>query len=81
MDIEEADGLPHIDSSLDPIRAAIRLVADGDARRVTVHTPASQMLMPAARQLAKAAGVRVELIGSSEAGDDLAVVPVPNRSA
>jgi hypothetical protein len=39
------------------------------------------MLMPAARQLAKAAGVRVELIGSSEAGDDLAVVPVPNRSA
>ncbi|MEA2652488.1 MAG: hypothetical protein QOI85_2209, partial [Chloroflexota bacterium] len=50
---------PHIDSSLDPIRAAIRMVADGSAKRVTVYTPETSRLLPAARLLARAAGVAI----------------------
>lgn len=60
---------PRIGSSLDPIRAAISLVADGVARRVTVNLPSAATVMPAARQLARAAGVEVELVGEVAAGD------------
>ena len=37
------DEPPHIDSALDPIRAAIRMVADGSAKRVTVYTPEGEV--------------------------------------
>lgn len=57
---------PHIDSSLDPIRAAIQMVADGSARRVTVCTAATDRLVPAARILARAAGVVLEAVGDSD---------------
>ena len=60
------DDLPRIDSSLDPIRAAISIVADGVASSVTVQVPAASDVMPAARQLARAAGVTVELVGPPE---------------
>ena len=63
------DEPPNIGASLDPIRAAISLVADGVARRVTVNLPSAAAVMPAARQLARAAGVRVELIGDVTSGD------------
>jgi hypothetical protein len=60
---------PKIGASIDPIRAAISLVADGVARRVTVNLPSAASMMPAARQLARAAGVEVELVGDVAAGD------------
>jgi hypothetical protein len=59
-----ADEPPKIGASLDPIRAAISLVADGVAQRVTVSLPSAATVMPAARQLARAAGVQVELVGA-----------------
>jgi 2-keto-3-deoxy-galactonokinase len=76
MDRTSASELPHIDASLDPVRAAIRMVADGDARRVTIHVPGLGQILPAARQLARAAGVSVELIGTSATGRDLVVLPL-----
>lgn len=72
---------PRIDASLDPIRAAICVVADGSARRVTVHTRAAGQVMPAARQLARAAGVTVELVGSTDDGLDVVVLPDLRRGA
>ena len=66
--------LPHvlsrIDASLDPIRAANRLVADGAARRVTVHAPDPEGVLPAARQLARSAGVSVEVVGDADTETD-----------
>jgi hypothetical protein len=72
MDAHE-DEPPVIDATLDPVRAAISLVADGIARRVTVNHPDAATLMPAARQLARAAGVRVELVHGDER-DDLMIL-------
>ena len=60
----------NIDSSLDPIRAAIEMVADGSARRVTVYTPAPARLLPAARALARAAGVAIESADGTDAEPD-----------
>lgn len=72
---------PHIDSSLDPIRAAIQMVADGSAVRVTVYTPAPAQLLPAARALARAAGVAIESPGEADGGSELVVEPAPSRIA
>lgn len=72
---------PHIDSSLDPIRAAIQMVADGSAIRVTVYTPAPAQLLPAARALARAAGVAIESVSETGGGSDLVVEPLPSRIA
>jgi hypothetical protein len=41
-----------------------KIVADGVAQRVTVSLPSAATVMPAARQLARAAGVQVELVGA-----------------
>jgi hypothetical protein len=72
---------PHIDSSLDPIRAAIRMVADGSAKRVTVYTPETSRLLPAARLLARAAGVAIESADETDTEPDLAVIPASPRTA
>jgi hypothetical protein len=72
---------PHIDSSLDPIRAAIRMVADGSAKRVTVYTPETSRLLPAARLLARAAGVAIESADETDTEPDLVVTPAPPRTA
>jgi len=66
MDRSTAAEPPSIDASLDPIRAAISLVADGLASSVTVQVPEPSRVMPAARQLARAAGVSVELVDAPE---------------
>lgn len=55
-----------IDAALVPIRAAISMVADGSARRVAVVVLDPETLIPAARLLGRAAGVRVEIV--TEAG-------------
>ena len=72
---------PHIDSSLDPIRAAIQMVADGSARRITVYAPDSARLLPAARMLARAAGVAVASAESSASEPDLVVISTAPRTA
>lgn len=45
------------------------MVADGSARRVTVYTPALRRILPAARQLARAAGVTIEAVEPQSAHD------------
>jgi hypothetical protein len=72
---------PHIDRSLDPIRAAIQMVADGSAARITVYTPDTARLLPAARMLARAAGVAIESAGATESEPDLLVVGASPRTA
>ncbi|MEP7082563.1 MAG: hypothetical protein ABI841_06255 [Chloroflexota bacterium] len=81
MDRSATANVPHVDASLDPIRAAISLVADGHVRRVTIHTPAAVQVMPAARQLARAAGVKVELVGADEVSTDVVVLPLAQQGA
>ncbi|MGH2402689.1 MAG: hypothetical protein ACRDE6_08240 [Candidatus Limnocylindria bacterium] len=81
MASSNGDEPPHIDSSLDPIRAAIRMVADGSAERVTVYMPAPHEVLPAARSLARAAGVVIESSEESEAGTDVVVAAATPRSA
>ena len=81
MDPDSGDEPPRVDGSLDPIRAAISMVAEGSAERVTVYTPAVHVVLPAARSLARAAGVRIESSDETEAGTDLVVVPAAPRSA
>lgn len=76
MALTGGDEPPHIDSTLDPIRAAIQMVADGSANRVTVVSSSLTHILPAARQLARAAGVVLEAIephGNSNAAADLVV--------
>ena len=79
----EVDGgeTPTIDSSLDPIRAAIEMVADGSARRVTVYTPAPARLLPAARALARAAGVAIESADGTDSEPDVGLIPATPRTA
>jgi hypothetical protein len=68
--------LPEIGPALDPLRAAIDVVAIGAATRVTVHLPDARRLLPAAIQLAKRAGVRVELVEPETLEAELTVLPV-----
>ena len=75
------DEPPHIDNSLDPIRAAIEMVTDGSAKRVTIYTPKTAGLRPAARMLARAAGVVIESADETEHELDLVVVPARPRTA
>ena len=75
------DEPPHIDSSLDPIRAAIQMVADGSAKRVTVYTPETARLLPAARILARAAGVAIESAEETDSDPYLAMLVAPPRTA
>lgn len=74
------DEPPHIDSSLDPIRAAIQMVADGSAKRITVYTPETARLLPAARMLARAAGVAIESVAEIDADRELVVIPAPRTA-
>ena len=79
----DADGEepPRIDRSLDPIRAGIQMVADGSAERVTVYAPGTARLVPAARMLARAAGVVIESADATDAEADVVVATAPRRTA
>ncbi|MGZ8476322.1 MAG: hypothetical protein ACXWWQ_08930 [Candidatus Limnocylindria bacterium] len=81
MDTSGPANVPQLGAPLDPIRAAISLVADGHARRVTVHTPAARQLMPAARQLARASGVTAQLVVPADSASDLVVLRLAQESA
>lgn len=50
----------HIGEALNTVRAAIDVVQHGAARRVIVTGAVGAAILPAARALARAAGVRVE---------------------
>jgi hypothetical protein len=69
-------GPPEIGAALDPVRAAIEVVARGDATRVTVRIQHPERLMPAARQLARRAGVEVELVLPADVHPELRVLPM-----
>jgi hypothetical protein len=67
---------PQIGAALDSLRAAIDVVAGGAATRVTVQMPEARRLLPAALQLAKRAGVRVELVEPAVIDAELTFLPV-----
>lgn len=67
---------PEIGEALDSLRAAIDVVAHGAATRVTVQVPRARRLLPAAHQLAKRAGVRVELVEPADPDGELTVLPI-----
>jgi hypothetical protein len=66
---------PQIGAALDTVRAAIDVVASGGATRVTVQVPEATRLLPAAVQLARRAGVRVELVEPVEPDAGLTFLP------
>lgn len=59
------------DDALAGIRAAVALVADHTARRVTLHLADGAAALPAAHLLARARGVAVRPVGSGTAPWDL----------
>lgn len=65
-----------IGAPLDSLRAAIDVVAAGQATRVTVQVPRARSLLPAARQLARRAAVRVEVVEPGDADSELTVLPI-----
>ena len=65
MEPDRGEELPRIDDAINPVRAAIEMVASGSARRVTLHGVVGAQLLPAARLLARAAGVTVEPVWST----------------
>jgi hypothetical protein len=67
---------PQIGTPLDTVRAAIDVVAGGGASRITVQVADARRLLPAARQLARRAGVHVELVQPADPDPQLTVLPV-----
>ena len=66
--------LPHIGEALASIRAAIDIVREGAATRVTVYAQAGDQILPAARALARTAGVAIEPISWSDgSGCDMVI--------
>lgn len=71
---QQAAELPHIGEALVSIRAAVDVVREGAATRVTVHAEAGEQILPAARALARAAGVVIEPIWRADgAGCDIVI--------
>jgi hypothetical protein len=82
MEPDYSEDLPRIDDAINPVRAAIEMVASGAAKRVTLHSLAGMQVLPAARLLARAAGVTVQPIWSpAGAGCDLVVTRSPEADA
>ena len=67
---------PQIGTALDSLRAAIDIVAGGNATRVTVHVPEAKRLLPATLRLAKRAGVRVEVVEPADIEAELTFLPI-----
>ena len=64
---------------LDPVRAAILIVADGTALARHRPSPEAERVLPAARRLARAAGVTVELVRPGR--DDADIVSIEPLAA
>lgn len=67
---------PQIGGPLSSLRAAIDVVARGDATRVTVQVREARSLLPAASRLATRAGVQVELVEPMEPASELTFLPI-----
>jgi hypothetical protein len=67
---------PQIGAALDRVRAAVDLVAHGDATRITVLAHDADRLLPAARSLARRAGVRIELVEPTDPEPELSALPL-----
>ena len=76
MDRSQQTEPPQIGGALSSLRAAIDVVAHGDATRVTVHVPEARRLLPAASRLARRAGVQIELLESADPESELTVLPI-----
>jgi len=76
MDRSQEADLPQIGGPLSSLRAAIDVVARGDATRVTVHVPEARRLLPAASRLARRAGVQIELVEPTDPESELTVMPI-----
>ena len=76
MDPPRQEGPAQIGPALDSLRAAIEVVADGGATRVTVQVPMARRLLPGATQLARRAGVRIELVEPTDDDAELTVLPI-----
>lgn len=78
---EKAAKPPHIGEALASTRAAIEVVASGAATRVTVQAIDAEQILPAARALARAAGVSIEPIWwPDDAGVDLVITAGPQAT-
>jgi hypothetical protein len=65
MEPDYSEDLPRIDEAINPVRAAIEMVASGSAKRITLHGIIGAPLLPAVRMLARVAGVHVEPVWST----------------
>jgi hypothetical protein len=71
-----SEALPRIDRALNPVRAAISLIADGQATRIVIYAADGDRMLPAARLLARAAGVSLEPAWNRDGtGCDLILAP------
>lgn len=80
MTHQHAAELPHLGDALASIRAAVDVVREGAATRVTVHAEAGEQVLPAARALALASGVTIEPIWWAD-GSGCDIVISPARAA
>ncbi|MEO8246121.1 MAG: hypothetical protein ABI622_03285 [Chloroflexota bacterium] len=62
---------PGSDDALNGVLAAIAMVADHGARRITVHVPDGASVIGAVHLLARARGVEVRPVGSGRGALDL----------
>jgi hypothetical protein len=71
-----SEALPRIDPALNPVRAAISMIAGGWATRIVIFAPDGEQMLPAARLLARAAGVSLEPLWNDDGrGCDLVLTP------
>ena len=62
-----SEALPRIDPALNPVRAAISMITGGWATRIVISAVDAEEMLPAARLLARAAGVDLEPIWAPDA--------------
>jgi hypothetical protein len=68
--------LPRIDEELNPVRAAISMVSAGLAKRVVIYAVGGEQILPAARLLARSAGVTLTPSWTANVpGCDLVITP------
>ena len=63
--------IPVADDTLNGVLAAISMVADHAARRITVHVPDGAVMIGTVHLLARARGVAVRPVGSGRGAWDL----------
>lgn len=71
-----SEAVPRIDPALNPVRAAISMIAAGLATRIVIYAADGEQMLPAARLLARAEGVHLEPVWNQDSpGCDLVLTP------